>query len=296
MSVEDVLAVQEEYGGKIVHVKLREGEKTEEKIREILKNPSLKFIDSAGQKQDVYVSKNGAPLSFVKVRNLPPEAGMTALKDHLSEYGVCLKLEWGRFKSGPFVGILNGMRLVTIALSEDVPSYIEVLGHEAVVEYAGQPRTCRICDSQEHLRARCPQRYATGTEEAADAASLADSDPAGGEEGEEEEMPVQRAASEPPPTTTSADVAEPEPAADVSPRGNECQHLQQDPAAGEQTTAGGEAKALEGADGKQEVFGKNLIDFAKVLKEASEKKRGASNSPEGGGVQTRRQKQKKSKR
>lgn len=273
----DIEVLQEEYGGRMVHVKFREGKNAEERIEEILRTPRRQFKDSDGLIQDLFMTKNGVTIDFVKIRNLPPEAGLSALRQELSEYGSCLDVSWDRFQHGPFKGVRNGTRIATMSLVSHVPSYIRVLGYEGVVEYAGQPKTCRVCDSQEHLRANCPERYATGTEEAADAAP-ADAEAAGGEEeeeGEGEVVPVPRAASEPPPTTTSADVTDP--AADAPP--------------GPSPPA-----ACDATDHAAPKHAESWRKIAEMARERSRsRKREASDSPEneGGGVKTRGSRRKK---
>ncbi len=211
LKVGDIECVQEQYGDKMVHVKLRKSEKMEELFDYLGQNRCLKFKSEDGHIQKVFWTKNGVPINFLRIRNVPPEVEEEVIFEKLSEYGKCVHLECDRFKHGPFKGIRNGTRHVFISLRSHVPSYVTIEGYEAVVEYAGQPKTCRLCDSPHHLRANCPERYVTEAEEAADAADeTADSDAA---------PEPRRAASEPPPTFPPLDVTPPAaraPPADVT--------------------------------------------------------------------------------
>ncbi|XP_049771884.1 uncharacterized protein LOC126151204 [Schistocerca cancellata] len=44
-----------------------------------------------------------------------------------------------------------------MVLKKHVPSFVTIGGHRGVVQYNGQPQTCSICSSTEHMRATCPR-------------------------------------------------------------------------------------------------------------------------------------------
>ncbi|XP_049948117.1 translation initiation factor IF-2-like [Schistocerca serialis cubense] len=44
-----------------------------------------------------------------------------------------------------------------MVLKKHVPSFVMIGGHRGVVQYNGQPQTCSICNSTEHMRANCPR-------------------------------------------------------------------------------------------------------------------------------------------
>lgn len=280
----DLYCVQEEVGEPHVHLKFRVFETFRACALDI--EPKVRFLlEFDGIVAYVYITLNGEKVRNVRLRNLPPEATSEQVLEAMSRYGTAVFDEPERFKTGPFAGLRNGNRIVTMLRFDYVPNYIHILGHEVIVDYRGQPKTCRKCGGVGHLQAACGQPA-----EADD--SDADPEPAE-EEGEEgEQPPPQRAASEPPPVTTSADVTRTPPghvqADDNSPLGNTTSAKTiEHPAVSPGT---GEDAARERTTYEEEW---------KIIKEiarsrSSSRKRQASGSPEirNGGPNTRSRKKK----
>ncbi|KAK3909280.1 Transposon TX1 uncharacterized 149 kDa protein [Frankliniella fusca] len=154
VSVCDLVSVEHEFGARRVHFKLKDGAKVEELVME--DGGERLFVYEDGSKRKVTLSCAGMGLRYVRVRNLPLEAGEEELKKILSEYGRVL--ECVREQYGPksvFPGVLTGVRVARMQLRRHVPNYLRVANCEVYVEYVGQPRTCQRCGSTGHLRAAC---------------------------------------------------------------------------------------------------------------------------------------------
>jgi hypothetical protein len=103
-------------------------------------------------------------LNLVRVRvhhfKFDDELGLLATR--LRQYGTVTKYAWDTYQdrllpkwSGTKTGVVN----VDMELHADIPSYINFgsYRHPLMVEYAGQTKTCRLCDSPCHVSYVCPK-------------------------------------------------------------------------------------------------------------------------------------------
>ncbi|KAE8737538.1 hypothetical protein FOCC_FOCC016998 [Frankliniella occidentalis] len=156
VGVSELVSVEHEFGSRRVHFKLKDSKKVEELVMEDGGERLFRYEDGSTKK--VTLSCAGMGLRYVRVRNLPLEAGEEELNKILSEYGRVI--DCVREKYGPksvFPGVLTGVRVARMQLKKHVPNYLRVCNLEVYVEYSGQPRTCQRCGSTQHLRAACPR-------------------------------------------------------------------------------------------------------------------------------------------
>lgn len=98
--------------------------------------------------------------TWVKVRNVPFEATSYGIQEAFSNYGTVHTASMGVWRDGPFEGLPEGSCTLKMSLRQPVPSYVTLTGYrtQVFVHYAGQRKTCRLCDSYEHMAAQCPRR------------------------------------------------------------------------------------------------------------------------------------------
>lgn len=117
-----------------------------------------KFKYLNGKITDITILSSGYGLRTVKVFNVPFECPNEAIKQKLKEFGNVLSIEDDAWQAPFRYKILSGVRTVKIDLKRHIPSYLTIVGNRAFISYSGQPITCSICGSSEHIRGRCPSR------------------------------------------------------------------------------------------------------------------------------------------
>lgn len=111
-----------------------------------------------GKTSIVNVIPCGYGIRNVRLFNVPPECPNQIIVNALNKYGTVSTITDENWSSAfPFKG-KSGVKSVKIDLKSHIPSYLLIAGTRAQVQYSGQPPTCSICHSSEHLREKCPKR------------------------------------------------------------------------------------------------------------------------------------------
>ena len=92
---------------------------------------------------------------FVSVRYAPFDMEEETLVNILSRYGKVHDMRWNRFSYGKAKGLLNGTRTARMQIKSNIPSSMNILGHNIFFMYNGQKRTCHKCGGENHLAANC---------------------------------------------------------------------------------------------------------------------------------------------
>ena len=91
---------------------------------------------------------------LVYLRDLPSEVPDRAVKSFFGSFGVVQSVSALEHPGHP--GVLNGTRLVRVALRDDVPSSVRLAAFGCRVWYPDQPRTCPVCRQSGHRVRDCP--------------------------------------------------------------------------------------------------------------------------------------------
>lgn len=91
----------------------------------------------------------------VSIEHLPFEVTDDVLRKALDPYGT---VQGVRLQKHADSEVLTGTRLVTMAISSDIPVNFRVLRYPCRVLYRGQPRPCPICRDDDHRAHSCPVR------------------------------------------------------------------------------------------------------------------------------------------
>ena len=115
-----------------------------------------KFVGLAafniGQRQHVtHPSRNRT--TFVTVYDAPCEMLDSAIHYRLSKYGTIYYQRRGKLHDFP--GVLNGLRHLRMEIHTPIPSFLRFGKFLLRVQYDGQPKTCRRCNSQDHISREC---------------------------------------------------------------------------------------------------------------------------------------------
>lgn len=125
-------------------------------------NGTRKFKHANGRVSDVYLSHAGFGLREVKVFNLPFETRLDTIKRYLSLYGQVFSVKKEKWSSQYRYQVDKGIRTVKMVVHQHIPSFLKIAGHRAFIVYDGQPPTCSLCSSADHLRGQCPTRRRQG--------------------------------------------------------------------------------------------------------------------------------------
>lgn len=108
---------------------------------------------------EVAIKKCDEKRKMVRVLNIPIEVENRHIHEKLSLYGKVESIQDEKYpkEHNCLPGIKTGVRIVSILLKREVPSFLEIDGYKALILYNGQPKTCVICNATDHLRNDCPK-------------------------------------------------------------------------------------------------------------------------------------------
>lgn len=118
----------------------------------------IKFLHSDGTVSEVTVSYAGFGIRTLRVFELPFEIPAEEINIALRPYGRIISNIAEKWDETYMFPVLNGVRQVKIELQKHIPSFINICGFRALIIYDGQPKTCALCNSTEHVRSECPRR------------------------------------------------------------------------------------------------------------------------------------------
>ena len=114
---------------------------------QFLQLPGFRCCENAALIQDTE-----SPLTFVSIRNAPPELPDAAVIARLKCFGDVISFRRCFHANS---SIENGTRTVRMRLCSDIPSYIRIASETLLIIYDHQPRTCRCCNRTGHIAREC---------------------------------------------------------------------------------------------------------------------------------------------
>lgn len=100
---------------------------------------------------DLCIALPVIPRRKVVLRYLPTELSVAAVNTVLAKYGTVLSHVFCTAASVP-----TGTREIEMDLRENIPSTLSIVGHQALVYYSDQQRTCFSCGQTSHAKKDCP--------------------------------------------------------------------------------------------------------------------------------------------
>ena len=88
-------------------------------------------------------------LTFVNVYHAPYELPDSAIEERLKPYGTIYSHRRGKCQGYP--DVFNRVRHLRMALEDDIPCFLRFSRFQVRVKYENQPKTCRKCNSPDHL-------------------------------------------------------------------------------------------------------------------------------------------------
>jgi hypothetical protein len=117
-----------------------------------------------GEITKVAISEAGMGFKRIRVANLPPEVKEKILKTALAPDGTVMDIREEKWSRAYRHVVANGIRQVTMTLTNHMPSHLTVEGRRELIAYDGQPMTCYGCGETGHLYPTCPTRRTIGLE------------------------------------------------------------------------------------------------------------------------------------
>ena len=118
--------------------------------KEVLRNVKMAVIDMSKNWKDVRIG--GLPMMGFD---------LSILVLRLKAYGEVKEAEWETYfvadKEDPYREVCTGFVKVKVVVDKIIPNFIYVGEYQVTVKYRGQPKTCALCDSVEHLAIDCPK-------------------------------------------------------------------------------------------------------------------------------------------
>ena len=96
-------------------------------------------------------------LTFVTILDARYELTERALEYRLQKYGRVCSQRRGKIQSHP--SVCNGRRHIRMDINTDIPSFLRFGKFLLRVFYEGQPKTCRRCNSPDHLAKDCNNTF-----------------------------------------------------------------------------------------------------------------------------------------
>ena len=128
------------------------------------------FLDRFMDKESVLINGKQVPIRVrdrtlnlvrVRVHHFKFNDDLGLLSTRLRAYGSVSRIYWDTYQDRQlpkWSGIKTGVVNVDMVVDSNIPSYISFSSykHSLMVEYAGQIKTCRLCDSPYHVSTTCP--------------------------------------------------------------------------------------------------------------------------------------------
>ena len=164
MTEKEVVAVVCEDAGRKVLIKMKDEKIVEEVIS--VGDGKRKFKHYDRSVSEVKLAVIGLGSRYVRVHGLPVDVEHDVVAKVLSRFGKVNNIVHEMWR-GHKLKVMNGVRGVRIDLERHVPSYVNIGECRVWTQYAGQPKTCSVCDGP-HLRVDCPRRKRREEERRAD--------------------------------------------------------------------------------------------------------------------------------
>ena len=100
-----------------------------------------------------FVRSSFRPVTFVTVHDAPHELPDSAIFERLKPYGNVIACRRGMLPEYP--GIFNGLRILQVQIVSPIPCFLRFGRLLLRFSYRGQPKTCRLCNSPDHLAQTC---------------------------------------------------------------------------------------------------------------------------------------------
>ncbi|KAJ8931227.1 hypothetical protein NQ314_015899 [Rhamnusium bicolor] len=116
----------------------------------------LFFTDEEGNVHEIYIEEEEQ--TFVKIFDFPIELDNNKIKEKLSRYDTVKSIRNDKWSSEGMYNFESGVRLVTMSIKQNVPSYLTIEGRTSLITYPNQIRTCMFSEEAGHVRRDCPKK------------------------------------------------------------------------------------------------------------------------------------------
>jgi hypothetical protein len=116
------------------------------------------YTHHTGEISRVAIAVAGIGCKKLRVANLPPEVMDDTLRTALAPFGQIMDIQKEKWARTYRYIVDNGIRQVTMVLTQHVPSHLVIADQRVLISYDGQPSTCYGCGETGHIYPTCPRR------------------------------------------------------------------------------------------------------------------------------------------
>jgi len=106
----------------------------------------------------VEITVAGMGYKKIRIANLPPEIVDDTVRNALAPFGKVLNIQNETWARTYRYSVDNGIRQITMTLTQHIPSHLVIAEQRVLVSYDGQPTTCYGCGETGHMYPTCPRR------------------------------------------------------------------------------------------------------------------------------------------
>jgi hypothetical protein len=129
-------------------------------VQEILQTTKVQseYKHSKGEISLVRIEVAGMVARRLCIANLPPAIDEGTIRAVLAQYSEIRDIREEKWPKAYRYAVANGIRIVVITLTTQIPSHLTIRGRRVLTSYEGQPMTCYSCGDTEHIYRVCPRR------------------------------------------------------------------------------------------------------------------------------------------
>jgi len=110
------------------------------------------YTHHTGEISRVEIAIAGMGYKKLRIANLPHEVVDDTLRTTLAPFGQVLDIQNENWARTYRYTVDNGIRQVTIVLTQHVPSHLVIAEQRVLISYDGQPTICYVCGDTVHIQ------------------------------------------------------------------------------------------------------------------------------------------------
>jgi hypothetical protein len=124
-------------------------------------NGLKEYKHSSREISQVRIKMAGLGTKCIRIADLPPEVPEGPIIIALAQYEDIKSIQNESWSKAYCYAVSKGIKILTIALKEHIPSHATIACYRVLIAYEGQPMACYGCNATDHVYQICPKRLET---------------------------------------------------------------------------------------------------------------------------------------